>query len=42
MPDYELKPYTVEELQQEYPVNLPQAVEVLDRFGETDGRSKSL
>jgi len=33
MPDYDVKPYTVEELQQEYSVSLPQAAEVLDRFG---------
>ena len=33
MPDYKGKPYTVEELQQEYSVSLPQAVEGLDRVG---------
>ncbi|WP_193749476.1 hypothetical protein [Agrobacterium tumefaciens] len=33
MPDNETQPYTVEQLQQEYSVSLPKAVEVLDRFG---------
>lgn len=37
MPDYKVKPYTVEELQQEYSVSLPQAVEVLDLSAETGG-----
>jgi len=33
MPDNETQPYTVEQLQQEYSVSLPKAVEVMDRFG---------
>lgn len=33
MQDNYLQPYTVEQLQQEYSMSLPKAVEVLDRFG---------
>ncbi len=33
MRENNLQPYTVEQLQQEYSVSLPKAVEVLDRFG---------
>jgi len=33
MDDLRNQPYTVEQLQQEYALSLPKAVEVLDRFG---------